>query len=294
MSKQILILLLLSAHLALYAQDNLLKAVAKQNAQTVDVKAYLRSPMRSKEREIYSDSFGNVLQSKKTLPVDFIKHIKAIQGKELVFDLATSIYYAGKSRMRFKYRKPNNVNTLDFFITDYKDKTSELNIKIKKSTPLEKVVKNIGYRPIATKYNPDIWKAKSAQEVIRKLSKTTTKVQDAHLLTVRTLPKEIFDTLGQDTAYIQDSTHAVIHIKSDIQLQSIAILSDRNKHALAALLTIPHNAIIDYTLAIKTGAGCCKGEAVITVVAKGIDGTIYQDNSLPLRVACSTTDGSCY
>jgi len=293
LSKHILILFLISTHFTLFAQENLIKAVAKQNDKIIEVKVKLRSPMRSKEREIYSDSFGNVLQSKKILPVDFIRHIKAIQGKEVVFDLATSIYYAGKSMIRFKYRKPNNANMINFLITDHQDKTSKLNIKIKKSSPLEAVVKNRGYIPIATKYNPDIWKAKSTQEVINKLSKTTT-VQHEHLLTIRTLPKEIFDTLGQDTTYIQDDTHAVIHIKSDIQLQSIAILSDRNKYALAALLTIPHNAIVDYTLAIKTGAGCCKGKAIITIVAKGIDGTIYRDNSLPLKVACSTTGSSCY
>ncbi len=294
MSKHILILFLISTHFTLFAQENLIKARAKQNDKIIEVKAILRSPMRSEEREIYSDSFGKVLQSKKILPVDFIKHIKAIQGKEIVFDLATSIYYAGNSIIKFKYKKPNNANMINFLITDHQDKTSKLNIKIKKSVPLETIVKNSSYIPIATKYNPDIWKAKSAQEVINKLSKATTKVQHEHLLTMRTLPKEIFDTLGQDTTYIQDDTHAVIHIKSDIQLQSIAILSNRNKYALAALMTIPDNAIIDYRLAIKTGAGCCEGEAIITVVAKGIDGTIYRDNSLPLRVACSTTDGSCY
>jgi len=294
LSKYLLILFIISTHFTLFAQENLLKAVAKQNAQTVEVKAYLRSPMRSEEKEIYSDSFGKVLHSKKVLPANYIKHIKAIQGKAFVFDLATSIYYAGKSRIKFKYKKPNNANTLDFFITDHKDKTSELNIKIKKSTPLEVVAINRSSIPIVTKYNPDIWKAKSAQEVINKLSKETAEVLHEHLLTVRTLPKEMFDTLGQNITYIQDDRHTVIHIKSDIQLESIAILSDRNKYALAALLTIPRNAIVDYTLAIKSGAGCCKGEAIITILAKGIDGTIYRDDSLPLRVACSTTDGNCY
>ncbi len=282
------ILFLFLTYPALFAEVIPIMAVAKQNGAIIEVKAILGSPMIGEEESKREDVFGN------TEPIDYITHIKVLDGKNTVFDLSTTPYYAASSTIKFKYHKLDNSNTLDFFITDHKNKTSQLNKKIKNITPGKALVEFNEHKILPIKYNPKIWKAKTVDKVISLLYKPTKKVQDINLFTVKMLPQDLFSTGDKDTNYIQFGRRTFIYIKSNIKLQSIAILSDTNTYSLAALMTIPFNSIIDYQLAIDSGARCCQGDATVTVVAKGIDGTIYRDNSLPLRVSCSTLDGSCY
>lgn len=294
MYKYIFILFLTPIFFTLSAKTNLIKVKAKQEGNVVKVKSLIRSDIRGEEKEIYSDSFGKALPFKKILPVDFIKHIKAIDNNQTVFDLLTSPYCTSKLKITFTYKKLNTNEKLDFFVIDHKNKTSKLSVKIKNVIPV-KISTSQPTIVLPKIYSSEIWKAKTVEEAIKKLYSPSNKLQDIDLLTVTNIiPKEMIDSLEKDTRYIQSSSKAILHLKSNIQLKSIAILSNKNKHSLAALITIPSNAINDYTLAIKTGAGCCQGEAIITVVAQDIDGIMYKDVSPPLREACSTTDGNCY
>ena len=288
MNKIIILLFLISIHFTLFAQENLIVAVAKQNGDIVEVKAKLRSPMVGVEEAKRKDVFGN------SKPIDYITHIKVMYDKDIVFDLTTCQYLAAFSRIDFQYHKLNNTDTLKFFTTDHKNKTFQRNVKIKNFTPQKSLLKHDNQVHLPIVYNQEVWKAKTVNKAINILYAPTKKIQKENLLKVKTLPKDFFNTGNEDINYIQSSRNTVIYIQTDIALESIAILSDRNRYSLAGLLTIPANAIINYTLAVKTGAACCQGEAVITVIAKGIDGTLYIDESVPLTLACSTTDGSCY
>jgi len=61
-----------------------------------------------------------------------------------------------------------------------------------------------------------------------------------------------------------------IKIKTDLDLESIALFQDANPRSLTTVFTIPEGAIIDYDFRIKM-----RQTAVVTVVGKGRDGTLY-------------------
>ena len=61
-----------------------------------------------------------------------------------------------------------------------------------------------------------------------------------------------------------------INIKSDLDLESVALFQDANPRSLTVVFTIPVGGIIDYDFRIKM-----RQTALVTVVAKGRDGTLY-------------------
>lgn len=61
-----------------------------------------------------------------------------------------------------------------------------------------------------------------------------------------------------------------IGIKSNLDLESIAIFQDANPRSAVAVFTIPKGGIIDYDFRIKM-----RKTAVVTIVAKGRDGVLY-------------------
>ncbi len=61
-----------------------------------------------------------------------------------------------------------------------------------------------------------------------------------------------------------------INIKTDLDLESIALFQDANPRSLTTVFTIPEGAIINYDFRIKM-----RKTAVVTIVAKGKDGTLY-------------------
>ena len=61
-----------------------------------------------------------------------------------------------------------------------------------------------------------------------------------------------------------------IKIKTDLDLESVALFQDANPRSLTTVFTIPEGAIIDYDFRIKM-----RQTAVVTVVGKGRDGTLY-------------------
>ena len=141
------LLLLISIPITLYATENIIKAVAKQNNDIIKVKALLKSPMRGEQD-------GDK-------PIDYLTHIVAMHDKNIVFDLTTSPYYAGKSKFTFRYKKPNNVDTLSFLITDYKNKTSTLDVKIKNITPKKISSVHTSNKLLPINFNTKIWNNRS-------------------------------------------------------------------------------------------------------------------------------------
>ncbi len=61
-----------------------------------------------------------------------------------------------------------------------------------------------------------------------------------------------------------------IKIKTDLDLESVALFQDANPRSLTTVFTIPEGAIIDYDFRIKM-----RQTAIVTVVGKGRDGTLY-------------------
>jgi sulfur-oxidizing protein SoxY len=61
-----------------------------------------------------------------------------------------------------------------------------------------------------------------------------------------------------------------IGIKSSLDLETIAIFQDANPRSTTAVFTVPVGGIIDYDFRIKM-----RKTAVVTIVAKGRDGTLY-------------------
>ena len=61
-----------------------------------------------------------------------------------------------------------------------------------------------------------------------------------------------------------------INIKSDLDLESIAVFQDANPRSLTAVFTIPKNAIIDYDFRIKM-----RQTAFVTIVGKTRAGVLH-------------------
>ena len=61
-----------------------------------------------------------------------------------------------------------------------------------------------------------------------------------------------------------------IQIKSSLDLESIALFQDANPRCLSCVFSVPKGAIIEYDFRIKM-----RQTAVVTVVGKGRDGTLY-------------------
>ena len=61
-----------------------------------------------------------------------------------------------------------------------------------------------------------------------------------------------------------------ITIKSSLDLESVALFQDANPRCLTCVFSIPKGAIIEYDFRIKM-----RQTAVVTVVGKGRDGTLY-------------------
>lgn len=61
-----------------------------------------------------------------------------------------------------------------------------------------------------------------------------------------------------------------INIKSNLDLESVAIFQDANPRSATAVFTVPAGGIIDYSFRIKM-----RKTALVTIVAKGRDGTLY-------------------
>ena len=107
------------------------------------------------------------------------------------------------------------------------------------------------------KEKPDAWKAEHSPEAIKalfgdgKLEKTD-KIKF-------TAPK-----LAENGGSIP------INIKSDLDLESIALFQDANPRSLTTVFTIPEGAIINYDFRIKM-----RKTALVTIVAKGRDGKLY-------------------
>ena len=104
---------------------------------------------------------------------------------------------------------------------------------------------------------PDAWKAEHSPEAIKAMFgdgalKTTDKIKFK-------APK-----LAENGGSIP------INIKSDLDLETIAIFQDANPRSTTAVFSVPENAIIDYDFRIKM-----RKTAVVTVVAKAKDGTLY-------------------
>jgi len=61
-----------------------------------------------------------------------------------------------------------------------------------------------------------------------------------------------------------------ITVKSSLDLESIALFQDANPRCLSCVFSVPKGAIIEYDFRIKM-----RQTAVVTVVGKGRDGTLY-------------------
>jgi len=61
-----------------------------------------------------------------------------------------------------------------------------------------------------------------------------------------------------------------INIKSDLDLETIAVFQDANPRSLTAVFTVPKNGIINYDFRIKM-----RQTAFVTIVGKARDGVLY-------------------
>ncbi len=61
-----------------------------------------------------------------------------------------------------------------------------------------------------------------------------------------------------------------INLKTDLDIESIALFQDANPRSLSTVFTVPEGAIVNYDFRIKM-----RKTALVTIVAKGRDGKLY-------------------
>jgi len=114
-------------------------------------------------------------------------------------------------------------------------------------------VKALNFR----KEKPDAWTAEHSPEAIKALYGSDALVKTDKIKF--TAPK-----LAENGGSIP------INIKTDLDIESVALFQDANPRSLTTVFTIPEGAIVNYDFRIKM-----RKTAVVTIVAKGRDGKLY-------------------
>ena len=216
-----------------------------------------------------------------------IAHILVNQGKNNILDLYLGKSFTFLSRLKFKYIKPNNKNILRYKVEYYNGNSYTKTIEIK--NPIKIIEKN--KENINSKFSKDIWNIKNKEKLEKTLFLNKKYIKEK-LFSVNILPSEYFSS--NEKSYIESTYSTYITIKTNLKLKTIYIISDTLEYPLISIINLQEDAIIDHSFSIDTGARCCKGTAEITLIGEDYEGVLYKDVSVPLTLACSTTDGNCY
>lgn len=256
MHKVILVLLLSS--LALHA----IKVKATENDETVNVKMLLLSPM-SEER--YDSRTNRVLSP------DYVTHIKATVENKVVFNAFTSPFFSLNPRIKFKFQGSVEGENIEVISTTNKNiiqsnisKIRHRNQETKYFTRKEESSLN--------KISEKVWQAKTVPEAIQNLYGSVKLIEGNITLDI---PNRIM------------LNNFPISIKSNLDLESIALFKTGDTKVTVAVFEVTKHGIVDYTFGLeKTNYNSSK-IIIMTVVGKGKDGQLYMTKKPIEFIPCS-------
>ena len=268
MNKYIASLVILFMPLIVFAQSEQIKINIVENNTTVKVRILLD------KREI--------AENNRNSPKYYYTNLTARANDDIVFNISTGPYISNDGIFKFKFENTMKANTIQFYTTNNRgdqktvtvplvpsEKHNTNNISVKILKPVSYTIEN-DYRVD----NTDVWKAKTADEAIKKLYGSLHFIENK---------MQVFTPeLNQDYA------SNPINIKSDIKLESIAVMIDAYENPLIAIYSLPQNAIVDFDLRIVLPTN--PKVMNLIVVGKGVNGKLYRSQR---KIELSLSGDSC-
>lgn len=227
-----------------------MKIKTKQKGDELRVKFMIKNPMLTEEQA-----------AKKRINVDFIEHMTLRVGERIVFDMSNSAYVSRNPMIKVATTNFTTDENVTLTITDNHGKTESKSTTIKVASPFstQKKVLEKGEVRDYKKTNPALWRARTVTDAAEILYGNV----DYHEGNFKiTLPK-----VASNSGYVN------IIIQSDLDLESMALLTNANPHSTIAVFSIPNGRKVDYALRIKAKNYV---EPYVVIIAKGRDGKFYK------------------
>ncbi len=227
-----------------------IKLKSMQKGDELRVKFIIKNPMLTEEQA-----------TKKRINVDFIEHITLRVGERIVFDMSNSAYVSRNPMIKVSTTNFTTDENVTLTITDNHGKKESKSTTIKVASPFN-TQKKVGEKGEVRDYrksNPALWRARTVTDAAEILYGDVAYHEGNFKIT---LPK-----VASNSAYVN------IRIESDLDLESMALLTNANPHSTVAVFSIPKGTKVDYDLRIKAKNYV---EPYVVIIAKGRDGKFYK------------------
>ncbi len=229
------------------------KVKAKQEGDAVTVKAIIKSPMLSPYQAERQKGDRN--------KADFITHIWAKVGANVVFDVATGPDLSKNPLIKFKYSYKGAGNTLELIVKDNNGRESKTQTKIKSSLGTNSSLHSKTTRYEVTDYaekHSKVWEMTSVDAILDELYGTHTVLTDS--------------SFQIETPNLPNNRGAVpVSINGTLSLESFVIFVTNNPHVTVAIVSLTPQSILEYSFTVKLYEG-----SEIVVVGMGKDGKLYK------------------
>ncbi len=243
-----------------------MKIKAKQEGEKVKIKFLLKHPMVTPNKARKRNISGN-----------YIDHVSLEIDGNLLFEMSNSHYLSKNPMIAVNLKYDNIAAHAKITASDNNGAIWSKKISIKhSSTPFKTKV----IQPKMDEYDfwqklPSLWEAKSIPEAA--------KVLYGDIL----YHEGDFDIQVPDV--VANGVRIPLAIKSNIDLESIAILTDANPLPIIAVFNIPKEQKVDYELRFRVQQ---TGSNKMIVIAKGRDGRYYKTVKTYKVAGSPTCDGS--
>lgn len=212
---------------------------------------------------------------KKGVAVDYIEHATLRVGERIVSDMSSSFYLSKNPIMKVKVKNYETDKKLILTITDNRGNKKSQSIKIKgKSTlNMEKHAMETGEVRDYRKSHPSLWQAKTVTDAAEILYGDVKYNEGDFEITIPKL--------------VSNGGAIPIDIKSDRELESLAILTNGNPHSAIAVFSVPNGVKANYSLKFKVKN---YKDLYVVIIAKGRDGKYYKSIEL---FSVARSGGNC-
>jgi len=231
-----------------------IKAKAIPENQLIKVKIFIDDPIIVKEETQI-----------KSIKPKYIKRVLAQSNEKIIYNIFTSPYLSPNSVFSFNLKNKQDNASIKLIAIDNDEKITQVKLDINnisnKSiyTEVSTLIENLKISEDIS-INENIWEIKTIDEAIKEL--------------YGNLNFSPSNGLHVKTPLLSENHFSIpIFIRSDLNLESIAILQDSNTYSTVAIITVPSNAIISYRIRFKMKPGFAQN---IVIVAKGKNGKIYK------------------
>ena len=285
----ILILVSLSIQSVILADIGKVTLKAKQKNEYVGAKIHIKSPMHGKIEENARVYWGN-----EKSPIDFITNITIKSKHNTILDIETSSFLSENPLLKFKMKKDFPEGKIEFIFKNNNGDTKNKfkNIKNYSKNDIEEIlIKSHSTNSLLSRINyPKIWKASTPEEAIIEIYGDTEMIENIIELEVSEIS--------------ENSTHVPIRIKTNVDLESIIILTTNNPRSVISVIAIPFGKLIQFDTRIKfyssvyiyKNKSSYNGYEInrkpnIIIVGKGRNGKVYKTSKQTRFTSCINSGG---